>query len=467
MNSSDPPPRPARAAPARTPVVAGAANNAGVAVGRTQPLATESGTRSTAAADPAAERQAPSGSRPANARKETRARLAGGGAEAQEEKSGAMPRAGVGDAGAESGEKAARLTSPGVPSSLSVPGSLPQSASGSAGTDVAAETALAAKARGEHSGPDTGRGSDVLVSPEADPDMAGNAAAGLAEKTGRRGAHALLRGTHRTVLTAAAVTGVVLVAGVLVGLRGGGASHVKAGPDPAATLLDPGQDGGAQAGVPGALPLPSGQEPGAPPAAGHVDEGKHSESGKAHGGSHGPSSGSSSASQGDAVSGGDSKSPSTSHPTTTQHTAGTAPGAQATAPASTGGSGSKGVMVFSHASGRCLTVAGGKGIDGSPLEIRDCSGSSAQKWTFASDGTIRTFGLCMDAAGASTVNGTVVQLATCNGGPAQQFRLNVRQDLTSVLADKCVDVKDERTANGTRLQLWSCAGTDNQKWSKK
>nr|ANO42346.1 peptidase, S1E (streptogrisin A) subfamily [Streptomyces sp. SAT1] len=115
--------------------------------------------------------------------------------------------------------------------------------------------------------------------------------------------------------------------------------------------------------------------------------------------------------------------------------------------------------------GRCVGVVGGQGKDGAPLEIRDCSGAAAQKWTFAPDGTVRAMGLCMDAAGARTSNGTTVQLANCNGGPAQRFDLNIRHDLVSGLADKCVDVRDNQSGNGGRLQLWTCAGTPNQKWS--
>ncbi|MGW3458335.1 ricin-type beta-trefoil lectin domain protein [Streptomyces olivaceoviridis] len=353
-------------------------------------------------------------------------------------------------------------------------------------------TPATATAEGEDGADRSRRDPDVLVSAKADPDTGGAAAgeaageaAGVAEGSTRteaagRGARALLRGSHRTLLTVAAVTGVVLVAGVLVGLRsGGGGGHDRAAPDPAATLLDPATDGGPQAGVPGALPVPSAHKSGAadghastghgdPSPAGH---GKHAGTSASGGGSHGSSSGSS-ASQSHGKTGGGSTSSTATHPATHATEAPAAPShtkAPSTSGSSggSGGSGGSGVMVFSHASGRCLTVAGGQGKDGSPLEIRDCSGSAAQKWTFASDGTIRAFGLCMDAAGASTSNGTVVQLANCNGGPAQQFRLNFRQDLTSVLADKCVDVKDQRTANGTRLQLWDCAGTDNQKWSKK
>ncbi|MEV5384482.1 RICIN domain-containing protein [Streptomyces sp. NPDC052721] len=124
------------------------------------------------------------------------------------------------------------------------------------------------------------------------------------------------------------------------------------------------------------------------------------------------------------------------------------------------------VMVSSHASHRCITVSGWQSRDGSPLQIWSCNGSSAQKWQFMSDGTVRAMGKCMDLAGAGTFNGATIQLADCNGGWAQQFRLNAAHDLVAVSPDKCVDVRDNGTSDGTALQLWDCAGTDNQKWSK-
>ncbi|MFF0050742.1 ricin-type beta-trefoil lectin domain protein [Streptomyces sp. NPDC005498] len=123
-----------------------------------------------------------------------------------------------------------------------------------------------------------------------------------------------------------------------------------------------------------------------------------------------------------------------------------------------------GVAVFSHASGHCIDVVGGKAAPGAKLMIWDCSGSASQHWEFTGGG-MRRLDLCVQAAGGSTADGVDLELATCDGRPAQRFELNVRHDLVSRLADKCVDVRDGATDNGTRLQLWSCNGHDNQKWS--
>ncbi|MFJ5220995.1 ricin-type beta-trefoil lectin domain protein [Streptomyces sp. NPDC088354] len=124
-----------------------------------------------------------------------------------------------------------------------------------------------------------------------------------------------------------------------------------------------------------------------------------------------------------------------------------------------------GVLIRGHASGRCIDITGGKGYDGTPLNLYDCVGSNWQKWEIKSDGTIRSMGLCMDVAGGSRSNGAVIQVAKCNGSAAQQFRLNTAHDLTNPQSDKCVDVLDQKTGNGARLQLWTCNGQRNQKWS--
>ncbi|GGM21382.1 hypothetical protein GCM10010129_77100 [Streptomyces fumigatiscleroticus] len=151
----------------------------------------------------------------------------------------------------------------------------------------------------------------------------------------------------------------------------------------------------------------------------------------------------------------------------------TAPSAPAAAPAETpkaksqSGTTAEPVTtgrIVGFQSHRCIDILDGNSASGTPLQIWDCSNDSWQKWTFYSDGTVRSLGKCMQVAGGSTADGAVIQIATCNGGSAQRFTLNKRSDLVNVHADKCVDVKDKKTANGTRLQLWSCAGTANQKW---
>jgi Ricin-type beta-trefoil lectin domain len=120
--------------------------------------------------------------------------------------------------------------------------------------------------------------------------------------------------------------------------------------------------------------------------------------------------------------------------------------------------------IVSYASGRCIDVPGSDGSDGTPLQIWDCIGSPGQRWSFMSDGTIRSLGFCLDVAWANSADGTQIQIARCNGNQAQHFVLSEAADLVNVGANKCVDVRDNQTANATRLQLWQCAGTANQKW---
>ncbi|MFE7645512.1 ricin-type beta-trefoil lectin domain protein [Streptomyces phaeoluteigriseus] len=129
-----------------------------------------------------------------------------------------------------------------------------------------------------------------------------------------------------------------------------------------------------------------------------------------------------------------------------------------------------GQLIIGQASDRCVDVTGsqdGKGRDGTPLQIHDCSGTANQKWVFKGDGTVRSLGMCMDVAWGSREDGAVIQLARCSGNPAQQFVLSTAGDLVNPQADKCVDVKDGGTGNESKLQLWTCSGTPNQKWRVK
>jgi beta-glucanase (GH16 family) len=117
-------------------------------------------------------------------------------------------------------------------------------------------------------------------------------------------------------------------------------------------------------------------------------------------------------------------------------------------------------------SGRCIDIPGANTADGTLLQMYDCNGTSAQSWTFNSDGTLTSLGKCMDPAGGALTNGTPIQLVACNGNPVQRFTLSGAGDLVNISANKCVDVKDWNSANGAALQLYDCSGGSNQKWTK-
>ncbi|HZX38968.1 MAG TPA: ricin-type beta-trefoil lectin domain protein [Streptomyces sp.] len=115
--------------------------------------------------------------------------------------------------------------------------------------------------------------------------------------------------------------------------------------------------------------------------------------------------------------------------------------------------------------GKCLDVAGGSSADGTAVQLWDCNGTAAQRWTVRADGTVQALGKCLDVTAGSTANGAKVQLYGCNGSGAQQWRHESSTgDLVNVPADKCLDASDNSSANGTRAQIWSCTGAANQKW---
>ncbi|WP_181787941.1 glycoside hydrolase family 16 protein [Streptomyces phytophilus] len=131
---------------------------------------------------------------------------------------------------------------------------------------------------------------------------------------------------------------------------------------------------------------------------------------------------------------------------------------------SDGGGGNSGT--FTGAGGKCLDVAGASPANGSAVQLYDCNGTTAQRWTVGTDGTVRALGKCLDAAAAGTANGTRVQLYDCNGTGAQRWSYNsATRDIVNLAADKCLDALGGSTANGTPTQLWTCTGAANQKWT--
>lgn len=133
-----------------------------------------------------------------------------------------------------------------------------------------------------------------------------------------------------------------------------------------------------------------------------------------------------------------------------------------------GGTGSGGTArtgAIKGIGGMCVDVVGAAGVDEAPIQLHDCNGVDAQKWTLGADGTVRAFGKCLDVRGGATADGTPVQLYRCNGTKAQQWTYTSARDLTNTGADRCLDATGNSAADGTRLQIWSCGGNANQKWT--
>ena len=114
--------------------------------------------------------------------------------------------------------------------------------------------------------------------------------------------------------------------------------------------------------------------------------------------------------------------------------------------------------------GRCVDVAGAATADGTRIQLFDCNGTGAQKWTVGDDGTVRALGRCMTVAGASRSNGAKVHLAACAGSAAQTWK-TAAGALVNGGSGLCLDATDRSSANGTALQVWTCTGGTNQRWT--
>lgn len=115
--------------------------------------------------------------------------------------------------------------------------------------------------------------------------------------------------------------------------------------------------------------------------------------------------------------------------------------------------------------GKCVDVDNSNSANGTRVQLYTCNGTDAQKWTIASDGTVRALGKCLDVSGGNTANGTKIQLYDCNGTAAQKWVYSSGRDIVNPQANKCLDVTDVNSADSTPLQIWECNGGANQKWN--
>jgi glucosylceramidase len=115
--------------------------------------------------------------------------------------------------------------------------------------------------------------------------------------------------------------------------------------------------------------------------------------------------------------------------------------------------------------GKCVDVAGANPANGTAVQLFDCNGTAAQRWTVAADGSLQALGKCMDIASGGTANGAAVQLFDCNGTGAQKWTATAAHDLVNPASGRCLDATGVSSANGTRLQIWDCSGGTNQKWT--
>jgi hypothetical protein len=108
-------------------------------------------------------------------------------------------------------------------------------------------------------------------------------------------------------------------------------------------------------------------------------------------------------------------------------------------------------------------VQWGDSDDGTPVQLWDCNGTDAQKWSLDNGRVVGLGGKCLDVQWAQTANGTPVQLYTCNGTDAQKWSLQNGQLVG--IGGKCLDVAGFNSVPGQALQIWDCNGGANQQFT--
>jgi hypothetical protein len=118
-------------------------------------------------------------------------------------------------------------------------------------------------------------------------------------------------------------------------------------------------------------------------------------------------------------------------------------------------------------SGLVLDVPGATGA-GTPITLWGANGGSTQQWTTTSplQGEIRGVGSgrCLNVAGGGTVNGTAVQILNCSAAAEQAWTYDESAHTLSVYnGTKCLDAS-ALTPPAT-LRIWDCSGAANQAWA--
>ncbi|MFK4122371.1 lectin [Streptomyces longwoodensis] len=113
--------------------------------------------------------------------------------------------------------------------------------------------------------------------------------------------------------------------------------------------------------------------------------------------------------------------------------------------------------------GKCLDNYSGSSTNGNKVEVWDCNGTDAQRWTFR-DGTLQTGGKCLDIMSGGTSNGSLVEMWECHGGANQQWQSD-NGTLRNPASGRCLDIPGFDTTNGIQLDIWDCDGGTNQKWN--
>jgi hypothetical protein len=115
--------------------------------------------------------------------------------------------------------------------------------------------------------------------------------------------------------------------------------------------------------------------------------------------------------------------------------------------------------------GKCLLDPGNHTANGTHVEISNCVSGSTEKWTVASDATLRVKGRCLDIAGTGGYSGRVAELWSCNGSARQQWAQGTDGELVNPASGVCLTDPGSATRNGTVVQTGGCRVRSSEQWT--
>ncbi|MFJ2778804.1 ricin-type beta-trefoil lectin domain protein [Kitasatospora sp. NPDC087315] len=116
-----------------------------------------------------------------------------------------------------------------------------------------------------------------------------------------------------------------------------------------------------------------------------------------------------------------------------------------------------------HNPARCLDNLGAP--NGGDLSFYNCWNGTNQKFTFASDGTLRTGSRCVTTRDNKFDWGTKIAITDCTGTAGQIWTLRADGTLYNPTAQACLELPGGNDANGTVPGIWQCNGKPNQRWT--
>jgi len=109
---------------------------------------------------------------------------------------------------------------------------------------------------------------------------------------------------------------------------------------------------------------------------------------------------------------------------------------------------------------KCVDVRGAVFANGTPVQIYDCNGSSAQKWLLHKYNTkvqLAGTNFCLDS-GTNPINGSKMKIWQCfDNLAAQAWYYDDNGNIKLPTLNQCLDVTDGQFVNSNPLQVWQCA----------